>query len=70
MANGYRALRAADGDLVQILDAALAEAARKSGPWLACRLGCTECCKGPFPITRLDALRLRAGLDELADPIA
>ncbi len=67
MANAYRALRAADRNLVQILDSALAEAARKSGGWLACRLGCTDCCKGPFPITRLDALRLRAGLEDLAD---
>ena len=60
--------RLAEGDrkLVQILDAAMAEAACKSGAWLACRLGCTECCMGPFPITQLDALRLRAGLADLA----
>jgi Fe-S-cluster containining protein len=37
----------------------------RSGHWLACRLGCFECCLGPFPITRLDALRLRNGLREL-----
>lgn len=54
-----------DRELVQIVDAALAEAARKSGPWLACRPGCTQCCLGPFPITQLDALRLRQGLAEL-----
>ncbi len=41
------------------------EAERRSGPWLACRIGCYECCIGPFPITRLDALRLRKGLSEL-----
>ncbi len=60
----------ADADLVQIVDAALAEAARKSGAWLVCRLGCTECCLGPFPITQLDALRLRRGLADLeaSDP--
>lgn len=60
--------RMASGDrtLVQILDSALAEAARKSGEWLACRPGCTECCMGPFPITQLDAFRLRGGLAELA----
>ncbi|HUI81149.1 MAG TPA: YkgJ family cysteine cluster protein [Bryobacteraceae bacterium] len=51
--------------LVQIVDRAMAEAVRKSGPWLACRIGCTECCIGPFPITQLDALRLREGLAEL-----
>jgi Fe-S-cluster containining protein len=54
-----------DRALIQIVDAALAEAARKSGPWLVCRLGCTECCMGPFPITQLDALRLGRGLAEL-----
>jgi len=54
-----------DRDFIQILDAALAESVRKSGGWLVCRLGCTECCIGPFPITRLDAVRLREGLAEL-----
>jgi Fe-S-cluster containining protein len=62
---------AADRQLVQIVDAALAEAARKSGPWLACRPGCTQCCMGPFPISQLDAVRLRHGLQELeaSDPL-
>ena len=54
-----------DRDFIQILDAALAESARKSGPWLVCRLGCTGCCIGPFPITQLDGVRLREGLAEL-----
>jgi len=54
-----------DEALIRIVDAALAEAARKSGPWLVCRPGCTECCLGPFPITQLDARRLREGLAEL-----
>jgi Fe-S-cluster containining protein len=58
--------RSGDRALVQIVDAAMAEAARKSGEWLACRRGCTECCMGPFPITQLDAFRLRSGLEELA----
>ncbi len=56
-----------DRELVQIVDAAMAEAARRSGSWLACRLGCTECCIGPFPITPLDAARLRDGLADLAN---
>src|SRR5260370_38498717 len=43
----------------------MAEAARKSGSWLVCRLGCTQCCIGPFPISQLDALRLRKGLFDL-----
>lgn len=56
--------------LIQIVDAALAETARKSGEWLVCRPGCTQCCVGPFPINQLDAARLRQGLRDLeaADP--
>src|SRR2546423_358683 len=54
-----------DRALIQIVDAAVAEAARKSGPWLVCRLGCTQCCIGAFPISQLDAERLRRGLAEL-----
>jgi len=54
-----------DEQLIQIVDAAMAEAARRAGPWLACRLGCTQCCVGPFPITQLDARRLRRGLADL-----
>jgi Fe-S-cluster containining protein len=59
-----------DADLIQIVDAAMDEAARRSGAWLACRPGCHQCCIGPFAITQLDAVRLRAGLAdlELADP--
>lgn len=56
---------AADTALLQIVDAALAEAARRSGPWLVCRPGCTQCCIGPFAINALDADRLRLGLAEL-----
>jgi Fe-S-cluster containining protein len=54
-----------DESLIRIVDAAMAEAARKSGHWLVCRPGCSDCCKGPFPITQLDARRLREGLAEL-----
>ena len=54
-----------DVDLVQIVDAVLAEAARKSGSWLLCRPGCTQCCYGSFEISQLDAQRLRKGLAEL-----
>lgn len=55
-----------DTELIQITDAALAEAARQAGAWLVCRPGCTQCCIGAFSINRLDAVRLRKGLDELA----
>jgi Fe-S-cluster containining protein len=63
-------LPAADQKLVQIVDAALADAARKSGEWLVCHKGCTQCCYGAFPISQLDAWRLRKGLNELesSDP--
>jgi Fe-S-cluster containining protein len=59
-----------DQQLIQIVDAALAEAARRSGEWLACGKGCTQCCYGPFPISQLDAVRLSQGLSELerSDP--
>ena len=55
-----------DRRLLAVVDAACAEAVCRSGDRLACRIGCTECCIGPFPITVLDAARLRAGLEELA----
>jgi Fe-S-cluster containining protein len=56
---------AKDQALIQIVDSALAEAARRSGSWLVCRPGCTQCCIGVFPINQLDAERLRRGLAEL-----
>jgi Fe-S-cluster containining protein len=61
----HSSLPAADKKLVQIVDAALADAARRSGEWLVCRKGCTQCCIGPFPISQLDAARLREGLADL-----
>jgi Fe-S-cluster containining protein len=60
-----------DQKLVQIIDAALADTARRSGEWLVCRLGCTQCCMGAFAINQLDVLRLQRGLAELevTDPV-
>jgi len=58
---------ARDGALIQIAAAAMAEAARRSGPWLVCRVGCTECCMGPLPVNQIDARRLRRGLAELEE---
>lgn len=55
-----------DTQLVQILDAALADAGRRSGDWLVCKPGCTQCCIGVFAIHALDAARLQQGLAELA----
>lgn len=59
-----------DSKLVQIVDAALASAERRSGEWLICKAGCTPCCIGVFAIDQLDVLRLREGLAGLdaADP--
>jgi len=56
-----------DRALVQIVDSALADAAHRSGKWLVCRPGCTQCCFGVFAINLLDAVRLREGLTQLED---
>ena len=58
-------LPARDQELVQIVDSALTCAARRAGPRLACRPGCTECCRGVFSIDALDAERLAAGMEQL-----
>src|SRR5579863_1815286 len=57
---------AGDRRLIQIVDAALDDTARKSGDWLVCRQGCTQCCIGVFAINQLDAWRLQRGLAALA----
>jgi len=54
-----------DSELIQIVDSALADAARRAGPRLACRPGCTQCCYGAFAINALDAARLRTGMAAL-----
>lgn len=63
-------IEAADRRLLDNVGETMTEAARRSGAWLACRPGCTPCCMGPFGITALDAIRLRAGLAalETSDP--
>jgi Fe-S-cluster containining protein len=50
------------GDLVQIVDAAVADAYRRGAQHLVCRPGCSQCCIGVFPIAQQDAARLRQGL--------
>jgi Fe-S-cluster containining protein len=54
-----------DRELIQIMDAAWADAARRAGSHLVCRPGCTQCCHGAFAINALDTDRLRAGMDDL-----
>lgn len=54
-----------DSELIQIVDSALADVARRSGKRLVCRPGCTQCCIGAFAINQLDAVRLRQGFINL-----
>ncbi|SRR6266496_399623 len=60
-------LPAGDQALVQIMDAALADSVRRSGKWLACKPGCSQCCVGVFAINQLDAARLSHGLAALEE---
>lgn len=55
-----------DGELVQLVDAATAEAFRRAGPLVTCKRGCTHCCIGPFPVTQRDLERLANGWRSLA----
>ena len=64
-ANGRCPLPRRDTELVQIVDKNLAEAARRAGPLLVCRVGCTQCCHGAFAINALDAIRLREGMEKM-----
>lgn len=51
-----------DGQLLQLVDAALGDASERAGRHLVCRPGCTQCCHGAFAIDALDALRLRTAM--------
>ena len=64
---GGMGLPGRDAELVQIVDAALGDAARRAGEGLACRVGCTQCCHGAFVINALDAARLGAGMAVLRE---
>lgn len=59
------ALAIRDSELIQIMDASLADATQRAGSWLACRPGCTQCCHGAFAINALDAARLQSGMQAL-----
>ena len=54
-----------DAYLIQIVDAALADATVRAGKHLVCRPGCSQCCVGAFAINALDARRLRLGYEDL-----
>jgi|SRR5579863_2657243 len=66
----FRFPSSGDQKLIQIVDAALDDAGRRSREWLVCRRGCTHCCIGAFAINQLDAQRLLRGLSQLgrSDP--
>jgi Fe-S-cluster containining protein len=53
------------GALIQIVDAAVADAYHRGGNHLLCKPGCSQCCIGVFPIAHQDAARLREGLAAL-----
>jgi len=57
----------ADHRLIQIVDAAVADAYRRGGSHLVCRPGCSQCCIGVFPIAHEDGARLREGLEALTE---
>jgi Fe-S-cluster containining protein len=54
-----------DHELLRVIDDAWQQAVSLSGSMLVCKIGCTECCIGPFPINMLDAWRLREGMRQL-----
>ncbi len=67
MGTQSKALKAKDAQLIQIVDWSFADAARRSGDWLLCKPGCTQCCIGVFEVSQLDALRIREGLIRLTE---
>lgn len=54
-----------DETLLKIVDQALVDTAARSGEWLVCKPGCSQCCHGAFAINLLDAARLKKGLADL-----
>lgn len=56
-----------DSELLRVIDDTWRQAVSLSGTDLVCRLGCTECCIGPFPVNMLDAWRLREGMLQLPE---
>lgn len=60
-----------DNALLARVAAAMDNAVKRGGAWIACKPGCTGCCMGPFAITAMDAARLKRGMAHLvvADPL-
>lgn len=53
------------GELLNEVDAWFQSCLERHPELIACRNGCSECCRGLFDITLLDALYLRRGFDRL-----
>lgn len=53
------------GELLREVDRWFADCVAEYGEHIACSRGCSECCRGLFDITALDALFLRSGIDRL-----
>jgi Fe-S-cluster containining protein len=53
------------GSLLHEVDEWFRRASASSGPAVSCRTGCSQCCRGLFDITLLDACYLKSGFDRL-----
>lgn len=55
--------------LLEEVDNWFAGCSLAAGDEIACRRGCSSCCRGLFDITLLDAFLLQSGFLQLADPL-
>ena len=62
-----RSLDELDDALLESLEDGFSEARALAGERLVCRAGCDSCCRTLFPITALDARRLREGMRRLRE---
>ena len=59
-----------DLELLDELDDGFATVRHRAGANLACAEGCSDCCIGPFPVTRLDVQRLRRAMLDADETVA
>ena len=57
------------GSLLSEVDSWFAGCLERHGDMITCARGCSECCRGLFDITLLDALYLRRGFDLLPETV-
>lgn len=57
------------GNLLSEVDAWFQRSLEQHPDLIACRSGCSECCRGLFDITLLDAAYLKRGFDKLPGPL-